>query len=181
MPCRVLLFGGPIERQLERSGSKSNTVVTDTMIPGMLMVSGSTAMHPLAVAVSWNHAIFGALFAAAGTALLIEAVRDRVLSFVVLAAAAMAVGAEELRSAVPLREVQITVVHLGYSAYPSGSFDVYDASGRLFKAPQSLWEDLSEGDRVRCRATRPLVRTPTLASCEQLRRGSDRHVTSRAR
>lgn len=148
--------------------------------PGMLMASGSTAMHPLAVAVYWNHAIFGALIAAAGIALLIEVGR-RSLFFVVLAAATMAVGADLLRSAVPLREVQITVVHLGYSAvYLSGSFVVYDASGRRFEAPESVWEDLSEADRVRCRATHPLVLSPTLVSCEQLRRGSDRHVTSRA-
>lgn len=135
-------------------------------------------MLPLAFGVYWNHAIVGVLMAAVGAAILIEAVRHRSVRSVVLAAAALVFGAELLRSAVLFREVQITVLQLEYS----GDFrNVYDTLGRHFAAHHSVWEDLSEADRVRCRVTRPLVLTPTLVSCEQLTRGSGRDVLTRAR
>jgi len=77
-----------------------------------------------------------------------------------------------------VQTVKLTVatldVHYGQS---SDTYIIKDSSGREFQAQSDVWEQLTEGDHVTCKATAPVfVIEPILLDCERVRQ----HPRSRA-
>lgn len=76
-----------------------------------------------------------------------------------------------------VQTVKLTVATLDVHYGQSDTYTVKDSSGREFQAQSDVWEQLTEGDRVTCRATAPaFVLEPTLLDCQRTRQ----HPRSRA-
>jgi hypothetical protein len=74
-----------------------------------------------------------------------------------------------LTAAFHQRTVTLTVAHLESTGGRSASFTVEDADGHRYSAGRPVYDELSEGDSVRCRATVALFVKPTLLSCVRVR------------
>ena len=77
-----------------------------------------------------------------------------------------------------VQTVTLTVATLDVDyGQSSDTYIVKDSSGREFQAQSDVWEQLSEGDLVTCRATAPVfVIEPILLDCQRARH----HPRSRA-
>jgi hypothetical protein len=73
-----------------------------------------------------------------------------------------------LWGATHVRTLRLTVEHRHDDVTESDSYYVDDTTGNSYDTSEAVYNGLSRGDRVECRATSPLFLQATLLSCKQL-------------